>query len=83
LEQRIHLIAALKKAGVQAFFHYPPLHLSRYHLQTHKPKPLPNAIKFFEQVTRLPLYVDLSRVDQDHVIAAVRSALPDLPIKKS
>lgn len=75
LEQRNYLIAELKKLRIPAHFHYPPLHLSRYYLQSHKPKELPNAIRFFEQIVRLPLYTEISRVDQDYVIASVKSLL--------
>ncbi|MEX2231334.1 MAG: dTDP-4-amino-4,6-dideoxygalactose transaminase [Cyclobacteriaceae bacterium] len=74
-EQRDHLSKTLKKSGIQAFFHYPPLHLSKYHLQTNKPEFLPNAARFSEQLVRLPLYTGLSTSDQDYVIAQVQSAL--------
>ena len=75
LEQRNHLIQALRKAGIQAFFHYLPLHHSKFYLQSNRPRLLPNAIKFSEQILRLPLYVDLSRQDQDYIISQVKSEL--------
>jgi dTDP-4-amino-4,6-dideoxygalactose transaminase len=75
LEQRNALIKLLKEAGIQAYFHYPPLHLSRFYLQTHKPKPLPNAIKFFEQIVRLPIYVDLHRSDQHYIVDTVKACV--------
>jgi len=75
LEQRNELIRLLKREGIQAFFHYPPLHLSRFYLQTHKPKPLPNAIKFFEQIVRLPLYADIDRSDQNYILNTVKTSL--------
>lgn len=68
-EQRDGLTRNLKKEGIQAFFHYPPLHLSKFHLQSHRPENLPNAMKYSEQLIRLPLYAALSRQDQDFVIA--------------
>lgn len=74
-DQRDFLTKALKKSGIQAFFHYPPLHLSKYHLQTHKPEKLPNAVRFSEQLIRLPLYAELSKEDQGFVIAEAGSAL--------
>ena len=73
--QRNHLMKALKDAGIQAFFHYPPLHLSKFHLQTHKPQSLPNAARFFEQLIRLPLYSAIKRSEQDYIISEVVSAL--------
>jgi dTDP-4-amino-4,6-dideoxygalactose transaminase len=81
-EQREFLTASLKKAGIQAFFHYPPLHFSKYHLQTHKPVALPNALKFSEQLIRLPLYVGLKRDEQDYIIAQVGLALAAFSKKK-
>jgi dTDP-4-amino-4,6-dideoxygalactose transaminase len=78
LEQRNDLIATLKNRGIQAFFHYPPLHLSRYFLQHNKPKELPNAARFFEQVIRIPLYVGLSEKEQDYIINVIKSHLDNL-----
>ena len=63
-EQRDGLTKNLKKAGIQAFFHYPPLHL-----QSHRPENLPNASRYSEQLIRLPVYAGLTREDQDFVIA--------------
>ena len=68
-EQRDGLTKNLKKAGIQAFFHYPPLHLSKFHLQSHRPENLPNASRYSEQLIRLPVYAGLTREDQDFVIA--------------
>lgn len=74
-EQRNMLSSSLKKIGVQAFFHYPPLHLSHYYLQSHQPQSLPNAARYFEQLIRLPLYVDLTREEQDYVIGQIMKIL--------
>lgn len=76
-EQREYLTRTLKKAGIQAFFHYPPLHFSKFHLQTHKPEVLPHAVKYSEQLIRLPLYVGLERDEQNFVISEVASALSE------
>ena len=77
--QRDYLTRALKKADIQASFHYPPLHLSKYNLQTNIPKALPNALKFSEQLIRLPLYVDLTKEEQSHVIKSLTEALENFP----
>lgn len=79
LEQRNFFIQTLKKNDIQAYFHYPPLHLSHYYLQKHKPKILPNAIKYFEEIVRIPLYTDISPSQQDQVISAVRRAVCGVP----
>lgn len=73
-EQRDMLAKSMKGAGVQAYFHYPPLHLSKFYLQSHRPASLPNATKFAEQLIRLPIYAGLSPEDQDFVIAELKKA---------
>lgn len=78
LEQRNQLISILRNKGIPAYFHYPPLHLSRFFLQTNKPKTLPNAIKFFEQVIRIPLYAEIQREDQDYIIETIALSLRTL-----
>ena len=74
-DQRNYLSAEMKAAGVQAYFHYPPLHLSKFHLQSHRPEVLPNALKFSEQLIRLPIYPDLSSQDQAYVIEQIKRIL--------
>jgi len=78
-DQRNHLITNLYASNIQAPFHYPPLHLSNFYLQTHKPKILPNASKFFERLIRLPIHSDLSKNEQDYVIAELIKALQSSP----
>jgi dTDP-4-amino-4,6-dideoxygalactose transaminase len=79
--QRNHLTQSLKAAGIQAFFHYPPLHLSRFYLQSHKPQSIPNASKFFEQLIRIPLYSGIERSQQDFIIGEIASALSQFRLK--
>lgn len=73
--ERDYLIKTLKNEGIQASFHYPPLHLSNFNLRTNAPKVLPNALKFSEQLIRLPLYVELTQGEQDFVIKTITDAL--------
>ncbi|HEY3429663.1 MAG TPA: DegT/DnrJ/EryC1/StrS family aminotransferase, partial [Cyclobacteriaceae bacterium] len=73
--QRDYLIKALKKSDIQASFHYPPLHLSKYNLQTNEPRVLPNSLKFAEQLIRIPLYVELTKDEQDYVMGTLTDAL--------
>lgn len=75
LEQRNLLISSLRKKEIQTSFHYPPLHLSRFYLQSNRPTPLTNAATFFEQIVRLPIYPDLSNAEQDNIVAQVKSIL--------
>jgi dTDP-4-amino-4,6-dideoxygalactose transaminase len=73
--QRDYLSDTLKKAGIQAFFHYPALHLSKFHLKSNKQIALLNAMRFSEQLIRIPLYVELTKNDQDYVIQQIKSTL--------
>jgi dTDP-4-amino-4,6-dideoxygalactose transaminase len=70
LEQRTELISYLKEQGVPASFHYQALHKSAF---MHSSASLPNSEKFSDQLVRLPLYPDLTDVQTDRVISAVRS----------
>jgi dTDP-4-amino-4,6-dideoxygalactose transaminase len=82
-DQRNYLSAEMKAAGVQAYFHYPPLHLSKFHLQSHRPEVLPNALRFSEQLVRLPIYPDLSPEDQAYVIDQIKLILKKFNTKNS
>jgi dTDP-4-amino-4,6-dideoxygalactose transaminase len=75
LEARTALIRHLRTRGIQAAFHYQPLHLSpmglryggaRYHC--------PVTEHAADHLVRLPLYQTLSEADQALVIDAVRAA---------
>lgn len=73
LEERTELIKYLKENGIQAVFHYIPLHTS------------PAGEKFgvfhgedkyttieSERLVRLPMYYELTRKDQDEVISKIK-----------
>lgn len=73
LEERTELIKYLKENGIQAVFHYIPLHTS------------PAGKKFgvfhgedkyttieSEKIVRLPMYYELTRKDQDEVISKIK-----------
>ena len=74
LSQRTRLIAFLKEQGVQAVFHYIPLHsapaglkFGRFHGRDEW------TTKESERLVRLPLYYGLKESDRRQVIDAVRS----------
>ena len=73
LEERTKLIEYLKSKGIQAVFHYIPLHTS------------PAGMRFgrffgedkyttseSEKLVRLPMYYGLTRKEQDEVIDAIK-----------
>ena len=69
---RDNLILYLNSKGIQAVFHYLPLHLSPYFLQKHDGRELKNTVKFSEQIIRLPLFVDLKEEEQDYIIKTIK-----------
>lgn len=71
--QRDELIAHLDKKGIQALFHYQPLHSSPYYRAKHDGRPLPHCNRFATTLLRLPFYTGLGAEEQDAVIAAVNT----------
>ena len=53
----------LKNNGVQATFHYLPLHSSKYYEDKHDGRELPNCDRYADTLVRLPLYYELSEQD--------------------
>jgi dTDP-4-amino-4,6-dideoxygalactose transaminase len=70
--ERDALLGHLKKNGIEATFHYSPLHLSQFATIHYGAKKLPNAEKFGNGLVRLPLFYELSLAQQDHVIQSVK-----------
>lgn len=60
LAERTALIAHLKDRGIQAVFHYLPLHESPFYAARHDGRELPNAARFADCLVRLPLFHDLA-----------------------
>lgn len=74
LDARQRLIAHLADRGVNAVFHYQPLHLSDMGLaRGGRRGACPVTESICDQLVRLPLYHSLSEEDQSHVIAAARA----------
>ena len=74
LEERQAFIAHLRSRGIQAIFHYVPLHLSPMGRRSGGREgscPVTEAVS--ERLVRLPFFVRLSEDDQDRVIDAVCS----------
>ncbi len=74
LERRSAFIDHLKTRGVQAVFHYLPLHLSPMGARFGgKPGDCPVTETISDRLVRLPFFTDLSVVDQAQVVDAVTS----------
>ena len=73
LEERTRLIAYLKEYGVQATFHYLPLHASAYYHDQHDGRPLPACDHFGDCLVRLPLYYELTEAEVNQIAEAVKA----------
>jgi dTDP-4-amino-4,6-dideoxygalactose transaminase len=74
LEQRQGMIAHLKNAGVNAVFHYLPLHLSEKGKEYGgKAGDMPITESVSDRLLRLPLYYDMGEIEMEQVLNAVTS----------
>lgn len=73
LEKRTAAIAHLKERGIQAVFHYLPLHLSPMgEKYGGKPGDCPVTERITEQLLRLPFYTNMTEEEQRTVILALK-----------
>ncbi|MBK7214387.1 MAG: dTDP-4-amino-4,6-dideoxygalactose transaminase [Bacteroidales bacterium] len=75
LAQRDQIIQGLKKSGIQAVFHYLPLHSSKFFSPLHDGRLLPNADRYSETLVRLPFFYDLRNSEIDEICSVVRTIL--------
>jgi dTDP-4-amino-4,6-dideoxygalactose transaminase len=75
--QRDRVLADLKQRGIQATFHYVPLHSSPYSRDRwgYRPEDLPVTERLSASMIRLPIYADLSREDQAYIIDSLHDIL--------
>lgn len=71
LNERDNLITHLRKQGINAVFHYPPLHSSAYFKPLHDGRNLPNTDHFSDSIVRLPFFYALTRSQVGRVIEAI------------
>lgn len=69
---RDRLLHYLNKKGIQALFHYLPLHHSPYYRDKHDGRPLPHAVSYAERLIRLPFYYELESKQQQYIAASIR-----------
>ena len=73
LEKRQAAIAHLKERGIQAVFHYLPLHLSPMgEKYGGKPGDCPVTERITDQLLRLPFYTNMTDEEQQNVIKALK-----------
>ncbi len=68
LNERDALISYLRKNDIYAVFHYLPLHNSPYFKMTYQGFSLPNSERFANTIIRLPLFYELTDVEQAKII---------------
>lgn len=70
-EVRTKLMRFLAEKGVNAVFHYQPLHLSPYFKDKYKGPELTNSVRYGDCLLRLPMYYELTPDLQDEVIDSI------------
>jgi dTDP-4-amino-4,6-dideoxygalactose transaminase len=73
LPQREKILAFLKVHGIQAIFHYLPLHVSPYFkgkFNTNNGE-LPHANRYGDTLVRLPMYLELSQQEKDFIVGKI------------
>ena len=75
-QQRQGLISRLNEQGIQAVFHYVPLHCSPMGITLNSEQPaLPVTESCSERLVRLPIYPGLTNEQQDRIMAEVQAFL--------
>jgi dTDP-4-amino-4,6-dideoxygalactose transaminase len=67
------LLSFLKKEGINAVFHYLPLHSSEFFIRKHDGRSLPDTDHFSECIVRLPFYNEMKDEELQHVVETIRS----------
>jgi dTDP-4-amino-4,6-dideoxygalactose transaminase len=73
LQQRTAFISHLKHNEIYSVFHYLSLHKSPYFQNKYEGKELPKSDMYTDCLVRLPLYYELTDIDMDKIITAVKS----------
>jgi len=73
LEERTHFIDYLKNNGVQAAFHYLPLHSSKYYKNRSNAPSLTNCDRYADTLVRIPLYYEINERDIDTITDLILS----------
>jgi dTDP-4-amino-4,6-dideoxygalactose transaminase len=71
LDYRTRLMQWLKDNGVQATFHYLPLHSSTYYKERYQGPALIHCDRYADCLVRLPLYYELTDEEIDKIAALI------------
>lgn len=72
LQGRNDMIQFLKEKGIQAVFHYLPLHQSPFYKDKYDGRSLPNCNRYADTLIRLPFYYNLKEEQQNLIIRQVK-----------
>jgi dTDP-4-amino-4,6-dideoxygalactose transaminase len=70
--ERDKILHYLKQHGINAVFHYLPLHSSPYFREKHDGRELPNTDRFSSCIVRLPLFYGLKRKEIAYIVKMIR-----------
>jgi len=71
-EERDRMIDHLRSQGIQAVFHYLPLHSSPCFTARHDSRELPNTDRFSSTILRLPFYKSLKTNQVKYIVRKIR-----------
>jgi len=78
-KERSALLGSLKKKGIQAVFHYLPLHSSDFFDNKHDGRTLPHTDHFSDCILRLPFYNEMKETELNYVVASLHEFLFQKP----
>ena len=74
-EHKYWIMDALRAEGIMVNVHYTPLHRNKFYSHLGTDEDLPNAMKFFNRLLRLPIYPSLTQDERYLVVKAVRKVI--------
>ncbi|TSA28554.1 MAG: dTDP-4-amino-4,6-dideoxygalactose transaminase [Bacteroidetes bacterium] len=77
--QRDTLLDHLNLNGIQAVFHYFPLHASPYFKEKHDGRELPNTRRFSDTLLRLPFYYSMGKREIAYIVEKIREFFTSTP----
>jgi dTDP-4-amino-4,6-dideoxygalactose transaminase len=82
--ERDSILAQLRESGINALFHYIPLHSSPYGIRNGKtPFPMKNTDYIANNIIRLPLWLEITQSQQEKVIATLLKVANPKKIKEN
>lgn len=74
-DHKYWIMDALRAEGIMVNVHYTPLHRNKFYSHLGTDEDLPNTMKFFNRLLRLPIYPSLTQDERYLVVKAVRKVI--------